>query len=93
VLLKCRDHYMSLAMATRLGPYEIVAPIGVGGMGEVYRARDTRLNRDVAVNVTLRGRERVLLSSPANLARYLERWARPGHQCGIAHEVTLPRTG
>ena len=36
---------------TRLGPYEIVAPIGAGGMGEVYRARDTRLNRDVAVKV------------------------------------------
>jgi eukaryotic-like serine/threonine-protein kinase len=40
---------MSLAMATRLGPYEIVAPIGAGGMGEVYVARDTRLNRDVAI--------------------------------------------
>jgi serine/threonine protein kinase/Tol biopolymer transport system component len=42
---------MSLATATRLGPYEIVAPIGAGGMGEVYRARDTRLNRDVAIKV------------------------------------------
>ena len=36
---------------TRLGPYEIVAPIGAGGMGEVYRARDPRLGRDVAVKV------------------------------------------
>ena len=36
---------------TRLGPYEIVAPIGAGGMGEVYRARDTRLNRQVAVKI------------------------------------------
>jgi eukaryotic-like serine/threonine-protein kinase len=39
------------AAGTRLGPYEIVAPIGAGGMGEVYRAKDTRLGRDVAVKV------------------------------------------
>src|SRR5260221_14523728 len=42
---------MHLAAGTRLGPYEIVAPIGAGGMGEVYRARDARLNRDVAIKV------------------------------------------
>ena len=42
---------MSLAAGHRLGPYEIIAAIGAGGMGEVYRARDTRLHRDVAIKI------------------------------------------
>src|ERR1051326_6797731 len=42
---------MPISPGIRLGPYEILAPIGAGGMGEVYRARDTRLNRDVAVKI------------------------------------------
>ena len=42
---------MTIASGTRLGPYEILAPIGAGGMGEVYRAKDPRLNRDVALKV------------------------------------------
>jgi eukaryotic-like serine/threonine-protein kinase len=43
---------MSLAAGDRLGPYEVTAPIGVGGMGEVYRAHDARLNREVAIKVS-----------------------------------------
>jgi hypothetical protein len=62
---------MSPLVGTRLGPYEIVAPIGAGGMGEVYRARDTRLGREVAIKVL----PAALASDPYALARF-EREAR-----------------
>ena len=56
---------MSLTLGSRLGPYEISAPIGAGGMGEVFRARDTKLNRDVAIKVL-----------PASVAQDAERRGR-----------------
>jgi serine/threonine protein kinase/Tfp pilus assembly protein PilF len=61
---------MPLTPATRLGSYEIIAPLGAGGMGEVYRARDTRLKRDIAIKVL----PDEVASSPERLAR-LEREA------------------
>src|SRR5512132_879310 len=54
-----------LSAGVRLGAYEVVAPLGAGGMGEVYRARDTRLGRDVAIKVL-----------PENVAADAERRAR-----------------
>ena len=46
---------MVLVPGNKLGPYEIVGPLGAGGMGEVYRANDTRLDRTVAIKVSMRG--------------------------------------
>ena len=58
---------MSLSAGDRLGPYVIEAPIGSGGMGEVYRARDTRHDRAVAVTGELTG----MIASIAHLAYHL----------------------
>jgi len=57
---------MSLAAGTKLGLYQILAPIGAGGMGEVYRARDTKLGRDVAIKVL----PHLLANDPERLARF-----------------------
>src|SRR5881396_1327842 len=62
---------MTLDAGTRLGPYEIRAPLGAGGMGEVYRARDTKLGRDVAIKIL----PQIFTSDPERLARF-EREAR-----------------
>jgi serine/threonine-protein kinase len=57
---------MSLSPGTKLGPYEILSALGAGGMGEVYRARDTKLNRDVAIKVLLPA----VANDPDRLARF-----------------------
>ena len=57
---------MTLAAGSWVGPYEIVAPLGAGGMGEVYRARDTKLGRDVAIKVLLPA----VANDPDRLARF-----------------------
>src|ERR1700687_351738 len=57
---------MPLGAGVRLGPYEIVTPLGAGGMGEVYRARDKKLDRDVAIKVLPES----VASDPDSLARF-----------------------
>src|ERR1700686_4675737 len=59
---------MPLSAGDKLGPYEILAPLGAGGMGEVYRARDGKLNRDVAI--------KVLPATLANDSEYMARFER-----------------
>jgi hypothetical protein len=79
---------MSLAPGTRLGPYEIVAPLGAGGMGEVFRATDTRLGRDVAVKVL----PQHLSASPEVRARF-EREAKTVSSLNHPHICTLHDVG
>jgi dipeptidyl aminopeptidase/acylaminoacyl peptidase len=79
---------MPMGRNTRLGPYEIVAPLGAGGMGEVYRAHDTRLGRDVAIKV-LSSR---LAATPDARARF-EREARAISRLNNPHICTLHDIG
>jgi serine/threonine protein kinase len=57
---------MALTAGVRFGPYEVIALIGTGGMGEIYRARDTRLNRDVAIKILPPG----IADNPVRRARF-----------------------
>src|SRR6202162_5156172 len=79
---------MTLLAGSRLGPYEIVAPLGAGGMGEVYRARDTRLERTVAVKVLPSH-----LSSSAEVRQRFEREAKTISQLSHAHICALYDVG
>src|SRR6187431_2028492 len=75
---------MSLTPGTKLGPYEILSPLGAGGMGEVYRARDTRLGRDVAVKVLPQH-----LSANAEVRARFEREAKTVSSLNHPHICTL----
>ena len=70
---------MTIAPGSRLGPYEILVPIGAGGMGEVWKARDTRLGRDVAVKVL-----------PASLAADADRLKRFEKEARAASSLNHP---
>ena len=70
---------MTLAAGTKLGPYEIVAPLGAGGMGEVYRARDARLSREVAIKVL-----------PESLVRDTERLTRFRREAQVLASLNHP---
>ena len=70
---------MPLPAGTHLGPYEILAPIGAGGMGEVYRAQDTKLDREVAIKVL-----------PARFAQHPERLARFEREAKVLAALNHP---
>src|ERR1700733_11995336 len=101
--LRYNPRPMALVSGTKLGPHEIVAPLGAGGMGEVYRARDARLGRDVAIKILPQH-----LSSNPQLRERFDREARAisslnhprictlydvGHQDGVDFLVMEYREG
>src|SRR5436190_11942810 len=73
---------MTIAPGVRLGPYEIVAPLGAGGMGEVYRAKDTKLGRDVALKIL-----------PATFTNDPERLARFRREAQVLASLNHPHIG
>src|SRR6202162_6061429 len=75
---------MALTNGTKLGPYEVLSPLGAGGMGEVYRARDTRLDRTVAIKVLPQH-----LSSSAEVRQRFEREAKTISQLSHPHICAL----
>src|SRR5262249_31206573 len=82
------EEEMTLSAGTKLGPYEIVAPIGAGGMGEVYKAKDTRLDRTVAVKVLSQH-----LSASPDVRQRFEREAKTISQFSHSHICALYDVG
>jgi serine/threonine protein kinase len=66
IRVRMRPISVSLPAGTRIGPFEILSVLGVGGMGEVYRARDPQLNRDVAIKMLLPD----VIADPDRVARF-----------------------
>src|ERR1700678_914748 len=79
---------MSLSAGTKLGPYEIQSLLGAGGMGEVYRARDTRLDRTVAIKVLPQG-----LVDPTEVRQRFERVTRAAPTLKHTHICALYDVG
>jgi serine/threonine protein kinase len=72
---------VTLASGSRLGPYEILSPLGAGGMGEVYRAKDPRLGREVAI--------KVLPASFSNDADRLRRFEQEARAAGLLNHPNI----
>jgi serine/threonine protein kinase len=70
---------VTLSAGSKLGPYEVLSPLGAGGMGEVWKARDTRLNRDVAI--------KVLLASFSQDADRLRRFEHEAKAAGVLNQM------
>ncbi|HLN57688.1 MAG TPA: protein kinase, partial [Thermoanaerobaculia bacterium] len=79
---------MTVSQGTRLGPYEVLSPLGAGGMGEVYKAKDTRLERTVAIKVLP-----THLSSSEEVRQRFEREAKTISQLSHPHICALHDVG